>query len=132
MTHKTLCMSAIAAALAGTILALSGCAGRTDTPAQVMVGLRAAEGAALTLFNAYGSQRPFCGDPGAKVPPLCADRAAVIRGAAAADELDAALDQADLVIQSAGVSDTSWAALTKPKMLLEQFQKWVESVRKAP
>ena len=62
------------------LLAACGNVQPPQTPAQALVEGYAALGSAVSAFNAYAGQRPFCGDAGAKAPPLCADRAVVIEG----------------------------------------------------
>lgn len=123
----------IRATIFAAALLLAGCAGAPiltpDTPAQAMVGLRAAEALALTSFRAYAVQRPFCGDTGAAKPPLCADRSVVIEGAAVAVEVHQALATADKVIAAAGVSDVGWAALVEPKSLLARLRDFVLRAR---
>jgi len=110
------------------LLALAGCSGgapvKVDTPAQVMVGLRAAEIATVKTFNAYSAQ-PFCGAPTAPNPPLCADRSVVIEGAVIIREVDTAMDNADKVIAAAGISDSSWAAIADVRKYLDRLKTFV-------
>lgn len=101
-----------------------------QTPAQALVDLRAAEAGLLTLFNQYASQRPFCGDTGAKAPPLCADRQIVIDGSVTAQNLHEGLAVADKIIQASGAGNASWQALVAPKALLERFQNIVDGVKR--
>jgi len=110
-------------------LTLSACT-PPQTPAQTLVDLRATEAGLLRLFNEYASQRPFCGDAGAKAPPLCADRKIVIDGSTTAQNLHESLAVADKVIRAAGAGDASWKSLVAPKALLERFQNIVEGAKK--
>lgn len=120
------------AILLAAALALAGCGSPAitpETPAQAMVGIRAAEAGTLRLFREYTAQRPFCGDAGAKAPPLCAERSIVIEGMEIATQLHDGLAHADTVIKAAGVSDTSWKALAEPKTLLDRFRAFVARAR---
>ena len=101
-----------------------------QTPAQVLVDMRATEAGLLTLFNQYASQRPFCGDAGAKAPPLCADRQIVIDGSTTAQNVHESLAVADKIVQASGAGNASWQALVAPKALLERLQNIVNGVKK--
>ena len=73
--------------LASCLLVVTACTTPPQppkTPTQALVEARASLGTAVAAFNVYAAQRPFCGDAGAKPPPLCADRAVVIQGDRAA------------------------------------------------
>ena len=117
------------------LLALSACGANTpavlepSTPQQTLVSLRASEATLLRSFREYSAQRPFCGDTGAKAPPLCADRAVVIEGSNVADAVHASLAQADKIVAAAGISDTSWKALVDPQTLLVKFQALVSGAK---
>lgn len=115
--------------LIGGCLLVAACT-PPQTPAQTLVELRAAEAGLLVLFNQYASQRPFCGDKGAKAPPLCADRQIVIDGSTTAQNLHEGLAVADKVIQASGAGNASWQSLVAPKALLERFQNIVDGVKK--
>lgn len=125
----------IRATVFAAALLLAGCAGTApavltpDTPQQALVGLRTAEVLALTSFRAYAAQRPFCRDPGARTPPLCAERSVVIEGAAVAVEVHQALATADKIVAAAGASDVGWAALAEPKKLLARLRDFVLRAR---
>ena len=86
---------------------------------------RAGLGSAVAAFNVYAGQRPFCGDAGAKPAPLCADRAVVIQGDAAAHQVANALDRAEATIAALDVGDSQWPALAEPLTLLKNFQAFV-------
>lgn len=121
----------IVMALGVAFIALSGCANTPSltpqTPRQALLESRAALTVAVAGFNVYASQRPFCGQVGAKPAPLCADRAAVIEGADQAHKIANGLDAAEVVIQVSGTSDIGWAALASPSKMLAAFQAWVAS-----
>jgi hypothetical protein len=109
------------------LLALTACGAvqPPKTPEQALVEARAGLGSAVAAFNVYASQRPFCGDAGAKPTPLCADRAAVIQGDHAAHQVADALDRAEATITSLDVTDSQWPALAEPLTLLKNFQAFV-------
>lgn len=100
-----------------------------QTPAQALVDLRATEAVLLRSFNEYASQRPFCGDAGAKPAPLCADRQIVIDGATTAQNVHEGLAVAEKVITASGASNASWQALVAPKALMERFQILVSGIK---
>ena len=99
------------------------------TPAQALVEARAGLGAAVAAFNVYAAQRPFCGDAGAKAPPLCSDRAVVIQGDRAAHQVADALDRAEATIEAQDASDSQWPALAEPLTLLKNFQAFVAKAK---
>lgn len=113
----------------GGCLILAACT-PPQTPAQVLVDMRATEAGLLTLFNQYASQRPFCGDTGAKAPPLCADRQIVIDGSTTAQNVHESLAVAEKIVQASGAGNASWQALVAPKALLERLQNIVNGVKK--
>lgn len=96
-----------------------------QTPAQAVVEAYAALGSAVTAFNTYAGQRPFCGDAGAKSPPLCADRAVVIEGDKRAQQVADALDIASAAVRSVNAQDQQWKALADPLTLLQGFRDFV-------
>lgn len=96
-----------------------------QTPAQAIVEAYAALGSAVSAFNAYAGQRPFCGDPGARPVPLCADRDVVIEGDKRAQQVADALDIASAAITSTNAQDQQWKALANPLVLLHLFQDYV-------
>jgi len=110
---------------AALLIAACGAVPPPKTPAQALVEARAGLGSAVAAFNVYASQRPFCGDGGAKPAPLCADRAAVIQGARAAHQVADALSRAEATIQALDVADSQWPALAEPLTLLKNFQAFV-------
>ena len=111
------------------LLAACGSVPVPKTPEQTVVELRAGLGSAAAAFNVYASQRPFCGDAGAKAPPLCADRAVVIQGDQAAHAVADAIDRAEAVVGAVGVTDAKWSALAEPANLLQQFQAFVTKAK---
>ena len=131
MTHTQLRLSALAALVAAAV-ALSGCTPPPppQTPAQALVEGYAALGSAVSGFNAYASQRPFCGDAGAKAPPFCADRAIVIEGDKRAHQVADALDLAGAAINATATRDVQWKTLAQPLTLLTAFQSYVAGVGK--
>jgi len=84
--------------------ALAGCGDKPNTPAQAMVAARATYIATSAAFLAYATQ-PFCTQPSAPKPPLCAKPELVIKGKAVASNARLALDAADLVINAGGIAD---------------------------
>ena len=96
-----------------------------QTPAQAIVEAYAALGSAVAAFNTYAGQRPFCGDAGAKEPPLCADRAIVIEGDKRAKQVADALDIASAAVRSVNAQDQQWKALADPMTLLTGFREFV-------
>lgn len=71
-------------------------------------------GAAVGAFNVYAAaQRPFCGDPVAKPPPLCADRTVVIQGDRVAHLVADALDRAEATITALDVGESQWPTLSR-------------------
>ena len=115
--------------LLASVLILAACT-PPRTPAETLVDLRATEAGLLRLFNEYASQRPFCGDTGAKAPPLCADRQVVIDGFQTAQKINEGLKAADTIISASGASNASWQSLVAPRALLERFQILVDGVKK--
>jgi len=92
--------------LAACLPAVTACSNPPQppkTPAQALVEARAGLGAAVAAFHVYAAQRSFCGDVGAKAPPLCADRAVVIQGERAAHQFVDALDRAEATIDALDV-----------------------------
>ena len=100
-----------------------------QSPAQALIEARAGLGAAVAAFNVYAAQRPFCGDPGAKPPPLCADRAVVIEGDRAAHQVAEALDRAEATIDALDLGETQWPALAEPLTLLKNFQAFIAKAK---
>ena len=127
MTHRQLRTWAIAGTVAA--FALSGCAA-PKTPRQALDEAYGAFGVSVGAFNVYASQRPFCGQPQAKAPPLCADAQVVIDGDAAANRVADALELADKTIKTVGVADTQWQALVAPLKSLADFKAFVAGVVK--
>lgn len=99
------------------------------TPAEAVVELYAGLGAAAAAFNVYASQRPFCGDAGAKAPPLCADRQVVIQGDQTAHAVADAITRAEAVVNAVNAQDMKWAAIAEPANLLKQFQAFVAQAK---
>ena len=114
-------------------LALSACGSAVapKTPAQALLEGRAALGVATAAFNLYAGQRPFCGDPGAKAPPLCADRQVVIQGDKVAHQVADAFDKAEVVINTTGVAELKWTALGDAIKQLVSFQTFVTTAKGA-
>lgn len=106
-------------------LAACGAVQPPQTPAQAIVEAYAGLGSAVSAFNTYAGQRPFCGDPGARPAPLCADRAVVIEGDKRANQVADALDIASAAIRSTNAQDQQWKALTDPMTLLQGFREFV-------
>ena len=79
------------------LLAACGAVTAPRTPEQAVVELRAGLGTAAAAFNVYAGQRPFCDQPNAKAPPLCADRHVVIQGDQAAHAVADAIDRAEAI-----------------------------------
>lgn len=100
-----------------------------QTPAQAMVQLRAGLGSAVAGFNIYAAQRPFCDQPAAKPPPLCADRHVVIEGDRVAHQVADGMDQADALIKATGARDAQWAEVAKVANLLAGFNVFVAQAR---
>ena len=115
------------------LLALTACGSPVTpkTPAQALLEGRAALGVAAAAFNVYASQRPFCNDPGAKVPPLCAERSVVIQGDKTAHQVAAAFDRAEVIVNTVGVADTQWAAIGEAAKQLLSFQSFVVQAKGA-
>lgn len=131
MTHSTLRTFAIQTTLlVGVAGFLAGCGSplAPKTPQQAMVEAEAAFGAALVAFNVYAAQ-PFCDKPAAPKPPLCADRAIVVRGDKLANEVNNGLNLADSAIKATTLADTQWNALTAPLKSLTAFQAFVAGVK---
>ena len=95
------------------------------TPAQALIEAYAGLGSAVAAFNVYAGQRPFCGDVGARPAPLCADRAIVIEGDAAAHQVADGLDRAREVIRAIDLENVQWQALADPMTLLAGFRSFV-------
>lgn len=109
---------------------LSACAQAVPkTPQQALVEAYGGFGTAVASFNLYAGQRPFCDQPNAKAPPLCADREIVIKGDAMASKVADGLEIANQTLKASGTSDAQWAVLADPMKLLAQFQAFVVSVR---
>ena len=102
MTHSQLRGLAIGGTLAMALL-VGGCQA-PRTAAEAMVDARATFLTAEGAFTLYAMQ-PFCDAPAAPKPPLCADRAAVRQGAAAAREVATTLDAADVIVAAKGQPD---------------------------
>jgi len=118
--------------LAACLLTVTACTTPPQppkTPAQALVEARAGMGAAVAAVNVYAAQRPFCGDVGAKPPPLCADRAVVIQGDHVAHQVADALDRAEATIDALDASDSQWPALAEPLTLLKSFQAFVAKAK---
>lgn len=111
------------------LLAACGSVLVPKTPEQTVVELRAGLGSAAAAFNVYALQRPFCDQPNAKAPPLCANRAVVIQGDQAAHAVADAIDRAEAVVGAVGVTDAKWSALAEPANLLQQFQAFVTKAK---
>ena len=124
-------MGKVFATVLAASLWLSACS-TPETPAQMLVTLRATEAGLLRVFNEYSSQRPFCEDALAKLPPLCADRQTVISGYKMATHIHEGLAAADRIIEVTGVSQASWEALASSKALLGAFKVSVDSARIVP
>lgn len=107
------------------LLAACGSVQPPQTPAQAVVEAYAALGSAVSAFNTYAGQRPFCGDAGARPAPLCADRAVVIEGDKRAQQVADALDIASEAVRSVNAQDQQWKALAEPVTLLTGFREWV-------
>lgn len=90
---------------------------------------RAGLGTAVATLNVFAAQRPFCGDPEAKPPPLCVDRAVVIQGDRAAHQVADALDRAEDSIEALDASDSQWPTLAEPLTLLKNFQAFVANAK---
>ena len=118
---------------AGLAVSLSACAGSPTvvpkTPQQALVEAYGGFGTAVTAFNLYASQRPFCDQPGAKAPPLCADRAIVIQGDAMASKVADGLEIANATLKATGAADAQWATLANPLKAVQEFQVFVTKVR---
>ena len=99
------------------------------TPAQALIEARAALGSAVAAFNVYAAQRPFCGDDGARPPPLCADRTVVIQGDRAAHQVADALDLAEAAIATLEGPEAQWPVLAEPLTLLGDFQVYVSTAK---
>lgn len=110
-------------------LLVGACVAPPKTPSESIVELYAGLGSAAAAFNVYASQRPFCGDAGAKAPPLCADRQVVIQGDAAAHTVADAIQRAEIVVNAVNAQDMKWAAIAEPANLLKQFQALVAKVK---
>lgn len=100
-----------------------------QTPSEAIVELYAGLGTATAAFNVYASRRPFCGDPGANLPPLCADRQVVINGDRAAHAVADAITRAEAVVNAVNAQDMKWAAIADPADLLKQFQAFVTKAK---
>ena len=111
------------------VLTACGAVQPPKTPEQALVEARAGLGSAVAAFNVYASQRPFCGDTGAKPAPLCADRAVVIQGDHAAHQVADALDRAEATIQALDVTESQWPTLAEPLTLLNSFQAFVAKAK---
>ena len=109
------------------LLAACGAVTAPRTPEQAVVELRAGLGTAAAAFNVYAGQRPFCDQPNAKAPPLCADRAVVIEGDKRAQQVADALDIASAAIRSVNAQDVQWKALADPMALLQGFRDFVRA-----
>ena len=107
------------------LLAACGAVTPPQTPAQAIVEAYAGLGSAVSAFNTYAGQRPFCGDAGARPAPLCADRAVVIEGDKRAHQVADALDIASAAIRSTNAQDQQWKALADPMTLLQGFREFV-------
>lgn len=115
---------------AGLAVTLSACAQAVPkTPQQALVEAYGGFGTAVTAFNLYAGQRPFCGQPGAKTPPLCADRDVVIQGDAMATKVADGLEIANQTLKASNTADAQWAVLADPLKLLAQFQAFVVKAR---
>ena len=116
---------------AGLAVTLTACAGTVvpKTPQQALVEAYGGFGTAVTAFNLYASQRPFCGDVNAKAPPLCADRDIVIQGDAMASKVADGLEIANQTLKAVNASDAQWSALADPIKLVSEFQSFVVKVR---
>lgn len=112
------------------VLLLAGCQ-NPETPRQALVTAYAAFGSAVASFNVYAAQRPFCGDEGARPPPLCADRTVVIQGDRAARVTATSLEAASAAIRAIGDEnkDAQWRALAEPAELVRAFSVFVAGVR---
>ena len=118
--------------LAICLLAVAACTTPPQppkTPAQALVEARAGLGAAVAAFNVYAAQRPFCGDAGARPPPLCADRNVVIQGDHAAHQVADALDRAEATIEALNIGESQWPALAEPLTQLKNFQAFVAKAK---
>jgi len=83
----------------------------------------------VAAFNVYAAQRPFCGDTGAKPPPLCADRAVIIQGDRTAHQVADALDRAEATLEALDIGEAQWPALAEPLTLLKNFQAFVAKAK---
>jgi hypothetical protein len=107
------------------LLLLAACSATPQTPQQALLEGRAALGVAAGGFNVYAAHGLGWGDRGQNPPPLCAKREVVIEGDRIANEVAAAFDQAEVVINSTGVADTKWAAIGTALKKLVSFQSFV-------
>lgn len=115
---------------AGLAVTLGACSAAVPkTPQQALVEAYGGFGTAVTAFNLYASQRPFCDQPNAKAPPLCADRDIVIQGDAMASKVADGLEIANQTLKTTDTADVQWKVLADPLKLLQQFQAFVVKVR---
>ncbi len=130
MTHRHLRLTALGLLLGGLLLSMAACGSASPkTPAQALLEGRASLGVAVAAFNVYAGQRPFCNDPGAKAPPLCADRQAVIEGGKVAHQVASAFDRAEVIINATGTAELKWSVLGGALKQLVGFQALVAKTK---
>ena len=77
-----------------------------ETPGQLIAEAQAVRTVTAEAFVKYSLQ-PFCGDAGAPVAPLCADRTVVREGYQYLVTASAIINDAEAVIKTTGTADTN-------------------------